>query len=152
MNEVEQDNQPGKKNYRTFRKSTAKRVELPCCEPCKKKKKNSQVVVSCETLFQKLESSFTFWNKTCTSVADPGKRALRGPPIPILRSKWGPKGRKNIFLSLPHLSQGLDDDRVPPLSQGLDDDRVPTLSQGLDDDRAPPFSEGLDLTLYMLHV
>ena len=58
-----------KKNYRTLRKSTTKRVELPCCAGLAKKR---QVVVSCEILLQKVESSSTFCNKTCASVADPG--------------------------------------------------------------------------------
>ena len=78
MNEVAQDNQPGKKNYRTLKKSTTKRVELPCCAGLAKKR---QVVVSCEILLQKVESSSTFCNETCTSVADPGARFSKVPII-----------------------------------------------------------------------
>ena len=99
LNEIAQDNQPGNKNYRTLRKSTTKRVELPCCASLAKKR---QVVVSCEILLQKVESSSTFCNKTCTSVVDPGEGPKGPGPSPlILRPKWGPKGRKKIFLRPP---------------------------------------------------
>ena len=103
-----------KKNYRTLRKSTTKRVELPCCAGLAKKR---QVVASCEILLQKVESSSTFCNKTCTLVADPGEGPKGPGPSPlILRPKWGPNRRaeKKFFW-----------DRHPPLSQGLDDDRAP---------------------------
>ena len=85
LNEIAQDNQPGKKHYRTLRKSTTKRVELPCCAGLAKKR---QVVVSCEILLQKVESSSTFCNKTCTSVADSGEGPKGPGPSPlILRPK-----------------------------------------------------------------
>ena len=109
LNEIAQDNQPGNKNYRTLRKSTTKRVELPCCAGLEKKR---QVVVSCEILLQKVESSSTFCNKTCTSVADPGPG---GSPLFLDQNEaW--RAEKIFFW-----------DRHPPLSQGLDDDRAPPL-------------------------
>ena len=74
-----------------------RRKELNChVVPVLQKKR--QVVVSCEILLQKVESSSTFCNKTCTSVADPGPGG--SPPL-IPRPKWGLKGRKNIFLRPP---------------------------------------------------
>ena len=99
-----------KKNYRTLRKSTTKRVELPCCAGLAKKR---QAVVSCEILLQKVESSSTFCNKTCTTVADPGPG---GSPLLFLDQNEVRRAKKIFFW-----------DRHPPLSQGLDDDRAPPL-------------------------
>ena len=50
------------------------------------------------------------------SVAHPGKAP--GGPVPLIfRPKWGPKGRKNVFV-----------DRPSPFSKGLDYSPPPLMS------------------------
>ena len=88
-----------------------RRNELNCHVVCLAKKR--QVVVSCEILLQKVESSSSFCKKTCTSVPDPGE----APPPPLFLDQNEARRAEKIFVwdCRPHLSQGLDDDRACPL-------------------------------------
>ena len=48
-------------------------------------------------IIRALETKVSFVTQTMLTVVDPGE-GLGGLPPPIFRWKWGPKGRKKIFL------------------------------------------------------